>query len=59
MDEDFDALESIQKSLRLDAPPVEHGHYEAPLVSMAHVYKSLLNGESANEKPSRQRKSFW
>ena len=46
MDEDFDAMEPIQKSLHPDAPPVEHGHYEAMLVSMAHVYKSLLNASN-------------
>ena len=48
MDEDFDALLPLQRSLHMDAPPVEHGHYEAPLVSMAHVYKSLLNSGAEN-----------
>ena len=46
MDEDFDALLPLQKSLHLDAPIAEQGHYESPLVSMAHVYKSLLNASN-------------
>ena len=46
MEEDFVALEALQKSLHPDAPRMEQGHYESALISMAHVYKSMLKSSN-------------